>query len=112
MNKNFLRLAENLVVHSKNKNALAFVFKTKIHAIMVFYIFGSKKITFEKLCSDINGTASRSTIQTILSEGVKKNYITKTIDIKDRRQKFYNCNNLQAILEKWFNDKKAIFNFK
>ena len=112
MNKNFLKIAENLIAHSKDKNALAFIFKTKVHAIMVFYIYGSKKITFENLCSAINGTASRSTIQSILIEGVKKSYISKITNIKDKRQKYYNCNNLHTLLEKWFLENKAIFNLK
>ena len=46
---------KNLI--KKDKNALAFIFKTKVHAIMVFYIYGSKKITFENLCSAINASA-------------------------------------------------------
>ena len=112
MNKKFLIIANNLIKHSEDNSQLAFVHKTKVHAMIVFFIFGSKKITFENLCSAINGTASRSTIQSILIEGVKKNYIFKATDEKDKRQKYYNCNNLHTILEKWFLENKAIFNLK
>ena len=55
---------------NKDKNALSFIFKTKIHAILVFSIYGNGKITFEDLCEKLSRVASRSTIQAILIDGV------------------------------------------
>ena len=81
MNKKFLIIANNLIKYSGDDNQLAFVYKTKIHAIIVFFIFGSKRITFEQLCKKLINTASRSTIQSILNEGIDNGYFTKHLDI-------------------------------
>ena len=115
MNKKFLRIAKDLIYHSTDKGALAFIFKTKGHAMIIFYVFGSQKITFEDLCKVLDKSMSRSTIQSILIEGVKRNYISKTINVEDKRKKYYDCNKLKPTLQKWFDQNKAIltlFNFK
>ena len=110
MNKKFLKIAKDLIYHSTDKGALAFIFKTKGHAMIIFYVFGSQKITFENLCKVLNKSMSRSTIQSILIEGVKRNYISKTINVEDKRKKYYDCNKLKPTLQKWFDQNKAIFN--
>ena len=91
-------------------NRHAFIFKTKSHAMIIFYVFGSQKITFENLCKVLDKSMSRSTIQSILIEGVKRNYISKTINVEDKRKKYYDCNKLKPILQKWFDQNKTIFN--
>ena len=110
MNKKFLKIAKDLIYHSTDKGALAFIFKTKSHAMIIFYVFGSQKITFENLCKVLDKSMSRSTIQSILIEGVKRNYISKTINVEDKRKKYYDCNKLKPTLQKWFDQNKAIFN--
>ena len=110
MNKKFLRISKNLLSQSRAKGSEAFIFRTKSHVIIVFYLFGSKKITFENLCKVLNKSMSRSTIQSILLEGVKRNYFAKTLDTKDKRKKYYDCNKLKPTLQKWFDQNKAIFN--
>ena len=110
MNKKFLKIAKDLIYHSTDKGALAFIFKTKSHAMIIFYVFGSQKITFENLCKVLDKSMSRSTIQSILIEGVKLNYISKTINVEDKRKKYYDCNKLKPILQKWFDQNKVIFN--
>ena len=110
MNKKFLKIAKDLIYHSTDKGALAFIFKTKGHAMIIFYVFGSQKITFENLCKVLDKSMSRSTIQSILIEGVKRNYISKTINDEDKRKKYYDCNKLKPILQKWFDQNKTIFN--
>ena len=110
MNKKFLKIAKDLIYHSTDKGALAFIFKTKGHAMIIFYVFGSQKITFENLCKVLDKSMSRSTIQSILIEGVKRNYISKTINVEDKRKKYYDCNKLKPTLQKWFDQNKAIFN--
>ena len=110
MKKKFLQISNDLIKNSLNNGPLAFIFRTKIHAILVFYIFGSERITFESLCKNLDSVASRTTIQTILIEGVKKNYLTKEIDKDDKRKKYYNCINLKDTLDEWYKNNKIIFN--
>ena len=110
MKKKFLQISNDLIKSSLSKNELAFIFRTKIHAIIVFNIFGSEKITFEDLCKNLNSVASRTTIQTILIDGVNKNYLSKEVDKKDKRKKYYNCNNLKDTLDKWYKNNRSIFN--
>ena len=45
MKKKFLKISNDLIKNSLNNGPLAYIFKTKIHAILVFNIFGSEKIT-------------------------------------------------------------------
>ena len=110
MKKKFLRISNDLIRNSLNKSELSFIFRTKNHTIIVFNIFGSEKITFEDLCKNLNSVASRTTIQSILIDGVNKDYLSKEVDKKDKRKKYYNCNNLKDTLDKWYKNNKSIFN--
>ena len=109
MKKKFLQISNDLIRNSLSKSELAFIFRTKVHAIIVFNIFGSEKITFEDLCKNLNSVASRTTIQSILVDGVNKDYLSKEVDQKDKRKKYYNCNNLREVITKWFQRNKLIF---
>ena len=110
MKKKFLKISNDLIKNSQDKGPLAYIFKTKIHAILVFNIFGSEKITFENLCRNLVNVASRTTIQSILIDGVKKNYLLKEIDKNDKRKKYYTCVNLKDSLDQWYKNNKLIFN--
>ena len=109
MKKKFLQISNDLIKNSTNQGPLTFIFKTKVHAIIVFQIFGNKKITFEDLCKNLDSVASRTTIQSILIDGVNKDYLSKEVDQKDKRKKYYNCNNLREVITKWFQRNKLIF---
>ena len=109
MKKKFLQISNDLIRNSLSKDELAFIFRTKIHAIIVFNILGSDKITFEDLCKNLNSVASRTTIQSILIDGVNKDYLSKEVDKKDKRKKYYNCNDLREVIIKWFQRNKIIF---
>ena len=110
MKSKFLKIDGDLVDHVNDTGELSFIFKTKVHVIIIFYIYGSEKITFENLCKITKSTVSRTTIQSILLEGVKLGYLKKTIDKDDRRKKYYSWEYLNPILEKWHNQKQKIFN--
>ena len=110
MKKKFLRISNYLIKNSLNKGPLGFIFRTKIHAIIVFNIYGSEKLTYENLCKNLTNVASRTTIQSILIDGVNKGYLLKDTDINDKRKKYYNCINLKNILDVWYKDNKSIFN--
>ena len=88
MKSKFVKIAGDLVDHVNDTGELSFIFKTKVHVIIIFYIYGSEKITFENLCKITKSTVSRTTIQSILLEGVKLGYLKKTIDKDDRRKKY------------------------
>ena len=109
MNSKFLQISEDLIKNSQDNGEMSFIFKTKIHAILVFNIFGNKKITFEDLCKNLDSVASRTTIQSILIDGVDKDYLSKEVDQKDKRKKYYNCNNLKSVINEWFQRNKLIF---
>ena len=110
MKKKFLKISNDLIKNSLNNGPLAYIFRTKIHAILVFNIFGSEKITFENLCRNLDTVASRTTIQSILTEGISKNYLSKEIDKNDKRKKYYNCISLKDTLDEWYKKNKSIFN--
>ena len=110
MNSKFLQISKDLIKNSRTKGEISYIFKTKVHAIIVFQIFGNKKITFEDLCKNLNSVASRTTIQSILIDGVNKDYLSKEVDKKDKRKKYYNCNNLKDTLDNWYKNNKLIFN--
>ena len=110
MKKKFLKISNDLIKNSLNNGPLAYIFKTKIHAILVFNIFGSEKITFENLCKNLDSVASRTTIQSILIEGVNKNYLSKEVNRSDKRKKYYSCINLKSTLDEWYKNNKLIFN--
>ncbi|MDC3100051.1 MarR family transcriptional regulator [Candidatus Pelagibacter sp.] len=110
MRNKFSRIANDLVDHVSDSAELSFIFKTKIHVIIIFYIYGYEKITFEDLCKICNSAVSRTTIQTILSEGVKLGFLKKFVDKNDKRKKYFSCDQLKPILEKWHNEQQKIFN--
>ena len=68
-----------------------------------------KKETIKDLCKNLTSVASRTTIQSILIDGVNKDYLSKEVDQKDKRKKYYNCNNLREVITKWFQRNKLIF---
>ena len=110
MKNSFLKLSRNLIKDSNSNKRVAFIFKTKTHVILVFNIFGVGKITFENLCSNLSSVASRTTIQSILTEGVNNKFLSKTVYKDDKRKKFYDCENLKIDLEEWYKNNKSIFN--
>ena len=110
MKNKFIKIASDLVSHVYDAGVLSFVFKTKIHFIIICYIYGHDKITFENLCKVTQSTVSRTTIQNILSEGVKLGHLKKFVDKEDRRKKYFSCEQLKPILEKWHNQQQKIFN--
>ena len=110
MKNKFIKIASDLVSHVNDSGVLSFVFKTKIHFIIICYIYGHYKITFENLCKVTQSTVSRTTIQNILSEGVKLGHLKKFVDKEDKRKKYFSCEQLKPILEKWHNQQQKIFN--
>ena len=115
MEKIFSELYEDLKSATYiNANPLkSFMFNTKQHILILFYIASQpeKKTTLEEICYNISGKIiSRSTIQSILKEGVLVNFLIKEINQKDKREKYYKISDpALKILEEWVVGKKKMF---
>ena len=72
MNSKLLQIPEDLINNSQDNGEISHIFKTKILAIKVFKVFEIKRITFEVLCQNLVSVESRTTIQSILMDGIKK----------------------------------------
>ena len=115
MEKIFLEVYKDL--HNsgyKDENPLkSFLFNTKQHAILVFYVssLSNKKSTLEDICYNISPKViSRSTIQNILKEGVKINFFNKEINEKDKRAKYFKLTEAaEKLMLNWINNRKELF---
>ena len=115
MEKIFLEVYKDL--HNsgyKEENPLKkFLFSTKQHAILIFYIssLNDKKSTLEDICYNISPKViSRSTIQNILKEGVKVNFFIKEVNAKDKRAKYYKLTEeADKLMFNWANNRKELF---
>ena len=70
-----LQIPEDLINNSQDNGEISHIFKTKILAIKVFKVFKvfeNKRITFEVLCQNLVSVESRTNIQSILMDGIKK----------------------------------------
>ena len=110
MQKIFSYLYKDLIKNiSKNGHPHEkFLFKSRSHSIVVFCIASNQSTTLELLCENIPyKVVSRSTIQSILKEGVANNFFSKEIDSKDKRQKNYRLSiESKGILENWLKNQK------
>tara|TARA_X000000368_G_scaffold283764_1_gene225319 strand:+ start:132 stop:491 length:360 start_codon:yes stop_codon:yes gene_type:complete len=115
MEKIFLEVYKDL--HNsgyKEENPLKrFLFSTKQHAILIFYIssLNDKKSTLEDICYNISPKViSRSTVQNILKEGVKINFLIKEINKKDKRAKYFKLTeSAEKLMLNWINNRKELF---
>ena len=90
-----------------------FLFSTKQNVILIFYIASQKYkyATLEDICYNISPKViSRSTVQNILKEGIRVNFLKKEINDKDKRSKNYILTN-EAIklMEEWAHRQKEVF---
>ena len=90
-----------------------FYYETRLHSVIVLEISlatlnQNHPVSFEYLCETIpKKLGKRTTIQTILNEGLRKGYFTKTLNEKDKRIKFYTLEtNSLEIIKKWWVDRK------
>ena len=89
-----------------------FFLYSKRNMIIIFFIQSSKSATLENICLNIYPKIiSRSTIQNILNNGVKKGFFEKKINTDDKRVKSYSLSpSAKETLEEWINNQKKIFN--
>ncbi len=102
---------------SNTTNIKGFYYETRLHSVIVLEISlasfnKNHPVSFEYLCETIpKKLGKRTTIQTILNEGLRKGYFIKTLNEKDKRIKFYTLEkNSLEIIEKWWVDRKEFSN--
>ena len=95
-----------------------FYYVTRLHSVIVLEItlatFDKKHpVSFEYLCDNIpKKLGKRTTIQTILLEGIRKGYFLKKISEVDKRIKFYTLEkNSLEIIKKWLQEQEMYSNF-
>ena len=102
---------------SNTTDIKGFYYETRLHSVIVLEISlasfnKNHPVSFEYLCETIpKKLGKRTTIQTILNEGLRKGYFIKTLNEKDKRIKFYTLetNSLEAI-KKWWTDRQEFSN--
>ena len=112
--KNYLKEFYDL---SDTTDIKGFYYETRLHSVIVLEISlasfnKNHPVSFEYLCETIpKKLGKRTTIQTILNEGLRKGYFLKTLNEKDKRIKFYTLEkNSLEIIEKWWVDRKEFSN--
>ena len=98
---------------SNTTDIKGFYYETRLHSVIVLEIAlasfnQNHPVSFEYLCETIpKKLGKRTTVQTILNEGLRKGYFIKTLNEKDKRIKFYTLEkNSLEIIEKWWVDRK------
>ena len=94
---------------SNTTDIKGFYYETRLHSVIVLEISlaslnKNHPVSFEYLCETIpKKLGKRTTIQTILNEGLRKGYFLKTLNEKDKRIKFYTLekNSLEIINQWW-----------
>ena len=102
---------------SNTTNIKGFYYETRLHSVIVLEISlasfnKNHPVSFEYLCETIpKKLGKRTTIQTILNEGLRKGYFLKTLNEKDKRIKFYTLEkNSLEIINQWWIDRKDFSN--
>ena len=115
MNKIFSELYKDLqsATYVNSDPLKNFLFQSKQSVLILFYIASQKdqKTTLEDICYNVSPkVVSRSTIQNILKEGVKVNFLEKEINDKDKREKYYKFTKEgKKTLEEWVRGQKKVF---
>lgn len=90
-----------------------FFVRSRSHIMVTVLVASRHKdfFSFEKLCNKIpNNVASRSTIKSILDDGVKQNYYEKNECNKDRRIQLYKLNSKNFdLIKEWVVKQSDIF---
>ena len=102
---------------SNTTDIKGFYYETRLHSVIVLEISlasfnKNHPVSFEYLCETIpKKLGKRTTIQTILNEGLRKGYFIKTLNEKDKRIKFYTLEMYSLeIIKKWWIDRKEFSN--
>ncbi len=98
MNKNHAKVLDqflsDMLESSIDKGFAGFFYRSRASVMIVLLIIrasiNNENISFEDICETIpKFIASRTTIKTILDQGIKLKYFTKIIPVVDKRKKIY-----------------------
>jgi len=114
--KTYKRLSlfyDDMISMSSDIGINKFFVRSRSH-VMVTVLIASRNesfFSFEKLCDKIPSTvASRSTIKSILDDGVKQNFYEKNECIDDRRIQLYKLNPINfSYIKEWVERQHNIF---
>ena len=102
---------------SNTTDIKGFYYETRLHSVIVLEVSLASfnkdhPVSFEYLCENIpKKLGKRTTIQSILNEGLRKGYFLKVISEKDKRVKFYTLEkNSLEIINQWWIDRKDFSN--
>jgi len=91
-----------------------FFFKSILHHVVCMEIYENnfiKGISFENICSNVPKIiGSRSSIQSILNEGLHRNlYFKEQSDLDKRIKNYFLSKDFLLAINKWLDDEKSIF---
>ena len=98
MNKNHAKILDlflgDMLQSSIDKGFPGFFYKSRANVMVVLLIIrgsiNKENISFEEICQTIpKYLASRTTIKTILDQGIELKHFTKKIPYSDKRKKIY-----------------------
>ena len=112
--KNITKFFDDLLETSMDTGFRKFFYRSRSTVLVTLLIASktaSNAISFEDVLTSIpRQLVSRTTIKSILDEGVNQNYFIKSEYKKDKRRKVYKLNShyTEVIIE-WVNRQKKIF---
>ena len=98
---------------SKDESYFKFLLKNHIYFLInIFIISNENKLNYEKICKKfVPKFVSRSTVKSILNEGVRKKFIEKYSLRNNKKNKYYKLSNIaKKNLNYWVECQKEIFN--
>ncbi len=103
MSKTFIIFAKDIIYTSIDSPFNKFYYRSRCHVIVTLLIASGKGYSYEKICKEIPGQiGSRTTIKTILNQGIKNGFFEKKKDNKDKRAKKYYLNKLLKVsMKNW-----------
>lgn len=109
---NFIK--EDLYTEKKDSAALDFFYSSMLHFVVSIEIASSKdarSVTFEVICSTIpKKFGCKSSIKTVLDNGVHKGFFLKSINSKDKRVKSYKLSEeFSLMITDWYLDRKESY---
>ena len=96
----------------KNLSSIVFIGETPIFDKLIKFN-DSMNIKSIVITSSNQSKSIKKNIDYIIHDKLDenfKNYLSKEVDQKDKRKKYYNCNNLKLVINEWFQRNKIIFN--
>tara|TARA_Y100000739_G_C20327440_1_gene337234 strand:- start:85 stop:423 length:339 start_codon:yes stop_codon:yes gene_type:complete len=88
-----------------------FYYQSRSHVMIVLLISSKPTYSFEDICREIPPSlCGRTTIKSILNQGVSQGYFLKGTDEHDKRKQIYKVNDeIELEMKNWLKEMKNIF---